>query len=127
MLTLIAQQAQFGDTGIEPLNETFGENVTVQGGIGAVKSVELIVSRSLGFLTVLAGLFFIIYFFLGAFKWLTAGGDSGKVQKARDEMVQGVLGLIIIVAAYGIIGIVGSVLGLDLLNPGREIIRIFTP
>jgi len=114
MSKLIAQAVQFGG-GFKPPTDAYSE--TGQTTEGTLSNLELFISNIIGVLTLLAGIFFIIYFILGAFKWVTAGGDSGKVGKARDEMVQGVLGLIIIVMAYGIIGIVGSILGLDILNP----------
>ena len=68
-------------------------------------------------LTIVGSLTFVIYFFIGTLKWITAGGDKGKVGEAQSQMTQGAIGLIAMVAAYFIIGIVGAVLGLDLLNP----------
>jgi len=115
MSKLISQAANFGG-GLTPPTDAYSEAGT-KTNQGTLQNLELFISNIIGVLTLLAGIFFIIYFILGAFKWVTAGGDSGKVGKARDEMVQGVLGLIIIVMAYGIIGIVGSILGLDILNP----------
>ena len=32
--------------------------------------------------------------------WMTAGGDSGKVDKAKSYMLNAVIGIIIILAAY---------------------------
>lgn len=89
-----------------------------------LSTFETVISNALGLLTVLAGLFFIMTFFLAAFKWLSAGGDSGKVQKARDEMVQAVLGLIIVVAAYAIIGLIGTIVGINILQPAKTIMEL---
>lgn len=90
----------------------------------AASNLELFVSNIVGFMTVLAALFFIIQFVIAAFSWVSSGGDSSKVQKARDKMIQGVLGLIIIVAAYSIIGLIGTIIGLDLINIGDQIINL---
>jgi len=68
-------------------------------------------------LTVVGGLAFVIYFTLGGLKWLTAGGDKGKVEEAKTQMTQGVIGLVAIVAGLFVTGIVGGVLGIDILNP----------
>ncbi len=68
-------------------------------------------------LTIVGSLAFVIYFFIGALTWITAGGDKGKVGTAQSQMTQGAIGLIALVASYFVIGIVGAVLGLDLLNP----------
>lgn len=68
-------------------------------------------------MTVVGGLAFVVYFFIGALKWITAGGDKGKVAEAQSQMTQGAIGLIALVASYFVVGIVGNVLGLDIFNP----------
>lgn len=123
-MSQLAQRANFGG-GVEPIGNQYGQNVT-DSATAAVTDLETLISNGIGFLTIIAGLFFIFFFFLGALKWVTAGGDSGKVGKARDEMVQGVMGLVVIVAAYGIIGLIGRIIGLDLLRPGQQIIELIT-
>ena len=79
--------------------------------------LENFLSNFIGFLTTLAGLLFLIYFIFAALSWVTSGGDKGKVESARNQMTQAALGLVIVIAAYGITGVVGRVFGLDILNP----------
>ncbi len=117
MTQLLAQKADFGNEGLTPPTTAFSEGSAE--GFTALTNLELFISNAIGVLTVVASLFFIFYFFMGAFKWVTAGGDGGKVAKARDEMVQGVVGLIVIVAAYGLVGLVGRIVGLNILQPGN--------
>jgi len=88
-------------------------------------SIELFISRIIGALTVLGGVFFVVYFVLGAFGWVTAGGDQSKIQKARDQMVQGFLGLVVIVISYGLLGVIGTAIGLNLLTPAESLTTIF--
>ena len=114
--------ANFGG-GFQPISSSYG-HVYSGGSTAPLTDFEKIVTTSIGVITVVAGIFFIVYFFLAAFKWLSAGGDSGKVQKARDEMVQGVLGLIIMVAAYGVIGLVSTIVGIDILKPASSVCTI---
>lgn len=80
-------------------------------------NLELIISNVLGFLTILGAIFFIIYFLIAALEWISSGGDSGKLTNARNKMLHGVLGLVILVSAYGIIGLIGSIIGIEILNP----------
>jgi hypothetical protein len=120
MTTLIAESLGT----IQPPTAAYSEGSAE--GISAINNLEGFISAAIGMLTILAGVFFIFYFILGAFKWLSAGGDSGKVQKARDQIVQGVIGLIVVVAAYAIIGLIGTVLGLRLLTPGAVINELIT-
>lgn len=52
----------------------------------------------LGFLGIVA----VIIILLGGFKWMTAGGNEDKVGEAKKLIIAGVIGLIIIIAAFAI-------------------------
>jgi hypothetical protein len=52
----------------------------------------------LGFLGLLA----VILILYGGFKWMLSRGDEGEVETARKIIVSGVIGLLIILAAWGI-------------------------
>ncbi|PIR59367.1 MAG: hypothetical protein COU69_00660 [Candidatus Pacebacteria bacterium CG10_big_fil_rev_8_21_14_0_10_56_10] len=123
--------SQFG-SGLKPFPNS--ENFTgsspeelISNPSAAFSSGEIIVSRILGFATILAGILLIVYFLIGAFGWLTAGGDSGKIQKARDQMVNAVVGLIIVVAAFSVVGLIGAVVGLDILNLQANLEQVTAP
>jgi len=90
-------------------------------------TLENLITAVFGFLTIAAGLAFLIYFMVGALQWVTAGGDASKVDGAKKYMTNGAIGMIIIAAAYSITWIVGKVLGLDILNPAAEIMQLFNP
>lgn len=90
----------------------------------AANNLERLLSNAIGAMTIIGGIFFIVYFVMAAFSWVTAGGDAGKIQKARDKMILGIIGLVLLVMAYGLIGLVGSIVGLNLLNPGAEILKL---
>lgn len=68
-------------------------------------------------ITVFAGLAFVLYFTLGALKWITAGGDKTQVTASKESMTQATIGLIAVVVSFFVIGIVGAVLGLNIFNP----------
>lgn len=118
MLTLIAQ---FGG-GFNTENAPFTDGIETNE--GALTNLEAFISNVIGVLTVFATIFFVVYFLIAALSWVTSGGDSGKLQTARERMLHGVLGLIIVVAAYGIIGLIGSIIGFDILNPAELLLDI---
>jgi hypothetical protein len=89
-----------------------------------LNSGQALISYILTFLTIFAGLMFLYQFLRGALAWLSAGGDQKKVSDARDMITQGVIGLVIIIAAYSIIGLISTVLGLDLLNPAQLLLQL---
>jgi len=86
--------------------------------------LESVISQFLGVVTVVAGIFLIFYFVTGALNWITAAGDTGKIEKARSAMIQSVSGMVLVVAAYGVIGIIGNFLGISILNPAQALMSI---
>jgi hypothetical protein len=57
-----------------------------------------IINIALGFL----GLIAVLVMLLAGFKWLTAGGNEEKVGEARQLLLYGLLGLIIIFSAWAV-------------------------
>lgn len=88
----------------------------------SARVIEILLSTIVGFLTIVAGLAFLIYFLVGGLSWITGGDDKNKVDAAKKYMTNGAIGMIVIVASYAIVWIVGQVLGLDILNPAKSII-----
>lgn len=78
-----------------------------------------IFSNTIAFLTIVGALMFALYFITGALSWISAGGKAEKVKEAKDKMTNAAIGLIVIVAAYSIIYIVGRVLGIPILEPEK--------
>ncbi len=64
-------------------------------------------------LAVLAALFFIV---LGAFQWITSGGDKAKVDAARNHIIAAIIGLVVIALSFVIINVVITALGLGTLT-----------
>lgn len=60
----------------------------------------------------------IIFFIWGAFEWMTAGGDTKGVQSGRQRITNAVIGLILLVSSFTIVGILGTLIfgeGFDIL------------
>lgn len=72
--------------------------------IGAVVTFLLII-------VAIVALFFLIY---GGLKWVTSGGDKGKVDEARKTVIAAIVGLIIAFLAFFILSVVLSFFGLSL-------------
>ena len=118
--TLLAQGVNIGS--IKPVNEA-RQPADLESGT-VLSTLELWVSDVIGIITILGTLFFIVYAFIAAFNWITAAGDKGKIEKAKDRLVWSTLGLILIVATYAIIGLIGGIVGLELLEPAQMIQEI---
>src|SRR3989339_844915 len=64
----------------------------------------------------LLGVIFIIMIILAGFKWMTASGDPKKVEEARDNIKNAVIGLAVVLAAYAITYFVFQALGVEGFN-----------
>ena len=62
------------------------------------ETIVQILNVLLGFLGIIA----VIVILLGGFKWMTAGGNEDKVGEAKKLLGAGIIGLVIILAAYAI-------------------------
>lgn len=88
-------------------NIIWGENVTQEDigeaiGLGDTEDPRIIAANVIRVLLGFLGIIAVIIILFGGFKWMTAGGNEEKVGEARKLMVQGIIGLIIILAAWGI-------------------------
>lgn len=116
--TLLAQATKPSHStgGVQEVGQIIG-----QGPIGSRPAAEAplafadLASTVLGFLTLVAGLAFLLYFVLGGLQWLTSSGDASKVESAKNQMVGAAIGLVVVIAAYAIAGLVGMIFGIDIL------------
>lgn len=57
-----------------------------------------VISILLGFLGIVA----VVLIITAGFKWMTAGGDKGKIDEAKSLMTNAVIGLVIILSAWAL-------------------------
>lgn len=84
-----------------------------------ITGTQEFISVMVGVLTAVAGIAFLIYFIIGALTWVTSGGEKGKVESAQKTMTNAAIGLVAVIVAYFIAGIVGTVLDIPILNPAE--------
>ena len=78
-------------------------------------------SATIGLLTVIAGIYFIFLFMMGAIGILTSGGDKAGLEVAKKRLTTGILGLVVVISAVFVINLIGYLLGLDILHPFKEL------
>ncbi len=75
-------------------------------------------SKIIGVLTVVIFIWFTFQFIFGAIRIVMSGGDKAAVEAARKQITTGIVGLVIVVAAIFIIGLIGTLFGItNILNP----------
>jgi len=86
------------DTTIFGLTDV-AENSGLTGNADIKGTIGNLIKVALGFLGVLA----VIIVLIGGFKYMTSGGEDEKTKKARNYIISGLIGVVIIVSAYAIV------------------------
>jgi len=86
-----------------------------------------IISKIIGIMTIVAGIWFFFMIIIGAYGYLTAGGDSKKIEEATKKITSALTGLIVIVLAYAFISLIGKLLGFPQILDPQEIIKLLGP
>jgi hypothetical protein len=65
----------------------------------------------------LGGLALLVMLLMGGLEWITAGGDKGKIEHARDRITQSVIGMLVLAGSIAISAFAGGLIGINLLKP----------
>lgn len=58
----------------------------------------------------------LVMLILGAFEWIVSGGDKEAVGKARNRILNALIGLAVLAIAFALVKVFGSFVGLNLTN-----------
>jgi hypothetical protein len=106
-----------GGPGLGPFG-TISTSDPTAGARGVVDTVSSIV----GVLTTAASIWFLLQMVVGGYNWMSAGGDTKKIEIARDRITNAFIGLVVIVGSWSLLAVTGRFLGLDtLVNPANFI------
>jgi Trk-type K+ transport system membrane component len=90
----------------------------------AASAFVTIISNIIGIMTIIAGIYFIFQFIIGGYGYMTASGDPKKMSEATKKITSAFIGLLVVVAAYAIIHLLGVILGFEILDPQNIIERL---
>ena len=110
---------------IHAATPTLGPNDVVVGkaGLGFTPpSFGDLLTFALRTLFIFGGLAAILYLILGAFAWITSGGDKESVAKARNKIQAAVIGLVLIIGVLAVVALLENLLfpagsGLGITKP----------
>jgi len=94
----------------------YADDVVAEGGGGQV--VANIISSLLSVALVVGAIALLLFLVWGAIEWITAGGDSGKIEKARTRITQSIVGILVLSSVIAIFMVVQNILGVSLINFG---------
>ncbi len=85
-----------------------------------------IISNALGAMTIGAGIWFLFQAIIAGYNYMNAAGDKTRIENAGRKLTNSLIGIAIVVAAYGLIAILGTFLGVKFLELGT-IFDIISP
>lgn len=88
------------NTGVS--GQDFTQQFTDAAGIQSDVELPTIIGNIVYIILSFLGIVAVLIILLGGFKWMTAAGDDSKVEKAKKLIYSGIIGLVIIFAAFAI-------------------------
>lgn len=85
---------------------------------GGIDTVKTVIGNAFTLFLILAVVLSLIFTVIAGIQWITSGGDKNKLQAARARLTWAITGLIISFVAFGIVGLLGYVFGVNLLKLG---------
>jgi hypothetical protein len=87
------------------------------GSLGLQPAFNRAVSTTIAVLTVFGGIFFLFQIFIAAMELINAGGNENTIASARQKIFNSIIGLTAVVAAYALVALLATILGLKFFNP----------
>jgi TRAP-type C4-dicarboxylate transport system permease small subunit len=84
--------------------------------VAAQNTLETTTDRILEIVTLvipIVGAFLIIYFFVGAWQYVSAKGDEESRTEARNRMIYAVIGMFVAFSIFGLVRLVGNTVGVS--------------
>jgi len=78
------------------------------------KDLETIFARILNLALTLGGITAFIMLIVGGFRFLTSSGDPKQTQAAGQTITMAIVGLLVAIGSWFILGLLGNLTGLDL-------------
>jgi len=103
-LVVLAMLAVFASTAASALAVVpdVGINVITNNIQLSAQDPRVLVARIINTAMLFLGIIAVAIVLMGGFKWMTAAGNEEKVDEAKKLMGAGIIGLVIILAAWGI-------------------------
>ncbi|MDO8503753.1 MAG: hypothetical protein Q7S60_03610 [bacterium] len=102
-----------GDSLLNPISDT-----------AAVTGFESILTVLVRVFLIAGSLLFVFIFIIGAIRWITSGGDKTQIESARNTILNAVIGLVILLSLFAIVGVIDRLFGLNILKINFDLLVI---
>ncbi len=127
---LLAQQEKYESLGEIGSGGGFGpwaEKIIKGGEAGQPENLlATIMSNIIGAMTIGAGIWFLFQAIIAGYNYMNAAGDKARIENASRKLTNSLIGIALVIAAYGLLALIGSFLGIEFLNIGN-LFNIITP
>lgn len=80
------------------------------------KSISNAIGNFLTIALAVAIILVLVMLILGAYEWITSGGDKEAVAKARNRIINALIGLVVLAVAFALARLGGQITGFDIGN-----------
>jgi hypothetical protein len=99
--------------------EGFGPWANISEETNASSILSTVISNAIGAMTIGAGIWFLFQTIIAGYNYMNAAGDKTRIENAGRKLTNSLIGIAIVVAAYGLLALIGSFLGIEFLNLGK--------
>lgn len=85
-------------------------------GAQGVSQFSDVLRAIIGVLFMVGIVIFVIYFLVAGIQWITSSGDAKGVEKARNNLIHALIGLVVLLSLYAILKLVETVFGINILQ-----------
>lgn len=79
-------------------------------------TLEELISALVPLVLIIASILFVFNLLFGGIKVILSGGDKDKLDEAKRQLVNALLGLVIVFSTWAVIGLVSQFFGINLLT-----------
>ncbi len=75
-------------------------------------------------LIIVAAVAFFFYFLIGAIKWIMSSGDKAQIEAARGQIVNALIGFVIVLSLFAIAKLIETLFGVSILQIDIDMLKI---
>jgi hypothetical protein len=81
-------------------------------GTNGTTTLEKLISQIIGVLTIVAVIYFAIQIIIAGYNFISSEGDEKKLEMARKTLTNGILGIVIVIVAVGLVSLIATLAGM---------------
>ena len=88
----------------------------VQNGVATINCIPAVFLNIVTALLMFVGTFALFLFIFSGYKYMNAGGDPKKLEGARNTLIYGIVGLLVVLFSFLIIQVISTVTGVECIK-----------